>query len=380
MSQRITLAFVALLVVACLGSTGLAWMLYRDGQLLNQESRAINQAILTRLTMLEASSAEQPQEQAPLSLEWAKLRIRLVQEKKGGAPAAGFTALLQGNAINPAQELELKEKSDETGLIDFGPVRPGAYALAVVSPWKQLHHYSRINQQGRSSLVLQPGKTTEIEIVCPSQALKMAEVAFAIDWPEEVAKKTPLLFCHFAVRLRDIKYDFHGAPWYLSSREFHVMLTPEGKVIEKYSMLPMLEQTSQPRSEVKFASGRGPIQVPNFLSETFLYDSTREGSFSLYLEEVLASQPTIRTDIRHYRLKAVSLFLPTDDAEVPEGKRAYQVSLLKIRGRPSPIHVPFEAIPGELNTWHIKLPEILVEETPEKPKSVGYLPESGRQR
>ena len=385
MSQRITLAFVTLLVVACLSSTGLAWMLYRDGQLLNQESRAINQAILARLTTLEAPSDEQPQEDAPLSLEWAKLQIRLVQEKKGGQPAAGFTARLGGNPINPAQELQLMEESDEEGLIKFGPVRPGAYWLGVTSPWG--HMYMHDGQ--KSSLVLLPGKTTEIEILCPSRSADASEVAFRIDWPEEIADKKPLLLCSFSVQPRHTAYNFDADRWRLTMRDFEVTLNREGKVLENYSRLPVLQGTSQPwdsmlrapmpQQPMSWSTNEGNVYADFYADQIILSPSNSPaGPRVFFVAMNLDPRATIQTDVRHYQLSSMGVFLLDDYDEVPQGQRAYKLKLVNLSDEPG--KPTFQAIPGELNTWHIKLPEILMDETSEKPKSVGYLPESSRQR
>lgn len=393
MSQRITMS---LLVVALLLATGAMGMFYQEGRSLRAQSESLlarteelAHTLQAKLATLEVSNDEQAQEETPLSLEWTKLQIRLVQEKKGGHPAAGFTAILTGSPINPAEKLALWEESGEEGLIQFGPIRPGGYRLSVISPWGNYHDHVLQNQ---SSLVLLPGRTTELEIVCPSKAEETAEIAFRIDWPEEIAEKTPLLFCRFTAPALDESFDIDGAyggRWWLTERDFDVTLNREGKVLENYSRLPMLNWPSQPRPEVTARTRDGGslrfgqlVSAHSFRgSERLSIGGVRAGPLHLHaggtvaetiefvVETDLASRATIRTDVRRYSLNYCLLLFPADQEEIPGGGRAYNAYHVKpVTPSEEVGFQSFEAVPGELNTWQIRLPEIVMTEVPEQPE------------
>jgi len=404
MSQRITMS---LLVVALLLATGAMGMFYQEGRSLRAQSESLlarteelAHTLQAKLATLEVSNDEEPhEEETPLSLEWAKLQIRLVQEKKGGPPAAGFTARLQGNPINPTQELTLTEESDEEGLIKFGPIRPGGYQLNVMSPWGHSHSHVQENiraSESPSLLVLLPGRTTEIEIACPSGLPEIAEIAFKVDWPEEIAKKKPLLFCYFSVARSHANLDLDGGQWRLPQRNFEVTLNSEGKVLERHSRLPVLPGISlhrpEPRRKTKHGSlrdrfsissvGSGP-GVPRLLIGGVQAGAIGAGGGSVGPIEFvvvtdLPARPTIRTVVGGYELYNRFLFLPSKEQEGAERQLSYNVYPVK-SVTPTDVRVfqSFEAVPGELNTWQIKLPEIVLTEVPEKPDQDGVKPARG---
>ena len=171
MRERIVLAFAAVLTVVCLGALGLGWVALQD-------VRRSNEALLEKLSSLKlaAEPAAAPSERCSFSLE-------LVKAGKGDKPAEGFAAELASDPSNPGERVVLTGKSDAQGKVAFASFPPGKYDLIVRSPWGCEHH--------REFLLL-PGLSPVEKIVCPEPP-PTAELSFAMDMPEDIRKRRPLV-------------------------------------------------------------------------------------------------------------------------------------------------------------------------------------------
>ncbi|MGQ0637184.1 MAG: hypothetical protein ACT4QC_21455, partial [Planctomycetaceae bacterium] len=194
MSQRITLLVVSATAAACLFASTLAWLAFREG-------REVNAAILARLESLGHAAGES---ESSTSLDWNPVRVKLVLDKPGGVPAAGYKASLQGKvygadaATGPLQLLD--ELTGATGEIDFGLIRFGVYSLVVSTPWGE-HH--------TTTLGVRPGRAAFQEVVCPSNAPTMAEVSVSVDWPADLRDRDLFVVAVF----EPVKRAVAGGTW-----------------------------------------------------------------------------------------------------------------------------------------------------------------------
>jgi hypothetical protein len=212
MSQRVNLVFSSLMTVACLGALGLMTLMLRD-------SREVNAAILEKLAALTAPHpAPQPAqsvEATPQSMDWVRSKFKLVLGEKGGPAAAGFKVQLQG--VMGASVYGDSEKNGQTilgvveeitgadGVVDLGLFRFGTYQLTVTSPW---------GENTSRQIGLRPGQDPVREIVCPAAAPEDVDVAFSVNWPEDLKEKELWLLCNFFVATRRVGSD----TWFLNSR------------------------------------------------------------------------------------------------------------------------------------------------------------------
>lgn len=310
MRERITLVLMGLAVAACFAAIGLAWMAF-------QEIRESNQTFLAKLDGLNIKAAES---KGPS--EWTKLSVGLVKGRKGGKPAEGFTVGLSGNAINPSERVELSEVADQQGLLTFSPIRPGKYHLYVQSPWG--HQYYR-------ELALLPGGPHFEEIVCPAGKPSMADVSFAVEWPDEFQDRKLLL--HGAFGPEDHAVEVDGYKWMVRT-EFVVTLKSDGQILSDYSSLPRVKPIFGPREQ-----GISLFQLDTRLP---------------YAESDVTIQARLRSEARQYQLYWYTVLAPAKDSG-PDAKQVYQVVARESfeEGKP-PV---FQAHSDRANTWSIELSE-----------------------
>jgi hypothetical protein len=204
MSQRVSLTLSSLMTVACLGALGLMTVMLRD-------SREVNAAILERLQALAipqpvpAPAPVQPSADTLKSMDWVRPKFKLVLGARGGPAAVGYRVQLQagqGGAVLGETEKNgiiypgtVEETTGTDGLVDLGLFRFGAYHLTVTAPWGE----STARQIG-----LRPGQEPIREIVCPVAAPEQADVAFRIEWPDDLKEMNLRLVCNFATGTRRI--------------------------------------------------------------------------------------------------------------------------------------------------------------------------------
>ncbi|MHC4181002.1 MAG: hypothetical protein ACYSWU_26180 [Planctomycetota bacterium] len=310
MRERITLVLMGLAVAACFAAIGLAWMAF-------QEIRESNQTLLAKLNGLKVKAVES---KGPS--EWTELSVGLIKGRKGGGPAEGFTVGLSGNAINPSERVELSEVADQQGLATFSPIRPGKFHLYVQSPWG--HEYYR-------ELVLLPGGPHFEEIVCPAGKPSMADVSFAVEWPDELQDRKLLLHGAFGPEGDAIEVD--GYKWMVST-EFVVTLKSDGQILSDYSSLPRVRRIFRPPEQ-----GISLFQLDTRLP---------------YAESDVTIQARLRSEARPYQLYWYTVLALAKNSG-PDAKQVYQVVARETfeEGK-RPV---FQAHSDRANTWNIVLSE-----------------------
>src|SRR5262245_9035359 len=136
MSQRVSLVLSSLMTVACLGALALMGLMLRDSRLATQalleQNQAANAALLEKLAALAARPATPaPAAEPAKSMEWNSVKIRLVKDVAGCAPAPGYTVVLRGHLLDTAKEIDIRRTTDSEGVADLGLVRPGQHQLNI---------------------------------------------------------------------------------------------------------------------------------------------------------------------------------------------------------------------------------------------------------
>lgn len=204
LSQRVNLVLSSLMTVACLGALGLMTVMLRD-------SREVNAAILERLQAIALPQPApapvivpaQPAVDTPKSMDWVRPKFKLVLGEKGGPPATGFKVQLQagqGGVVLGETEKNgiiytgmVEETTGADGIVDLGLFRFGSYSLTVTAPWGET--------TGRQ-IGLRPGQEQIREIVCPVAAPEQADVAFSVNWPDDLKDMDLQLICNFMAGTR----------------------------------------------------------------------------------------------------------------------------------------------------------------------------------
>ena len=192
MSQRVLIAALVVMALACVGSTGLTWMLVEQSRQASQalvdqleqsrkanqeflkESRAADAAVIEKLIAL-ATPAGGRESASANSMEWNPVKIRLVKDEAGGPPAVGYEVSLSGNLLDAAKQNSITRKTDADGVADLGVVRPGQHSLIIGTPW---------HEHRQSGVTVLPGQSLTEDVVCPGADRAEVPVSFAIEWPE----------------------------------------------------------------------------------------------------------------------------------------------------------------------------------------------------
>lgn len=337
MSQRITMIMSCVMAVACLAALALGWNVVA-------ESRQVNLAILDKLNAFQAPAPE------PKSLEWNRVRVKLVEGKPGGKPAAGFRVSLQGNIWGEPGEIQIGSSEKTTGadgLADLGLVRPGHYTLVIGSPWREYN--------SRRVTVL-PGSSHVWEIVGPAGPRnKEVPIAVSVDWPDDLRDKDLWL----VGRIRDLGRQVGGQTWGVSSGALWTLLVRGDK--ESFSYLGMYD-TDRWMGSV----GVGDT-IPDFTQPV--------DTLTIRPPVAVQFQPEPLWPQSRYQLEQIVVVRgPGSDEATIKPKLNAVGSHGLVRAGLWGFNGPglgsnwesnqapkFQAEPGELNHWTITLPEELLE-------------------
>ena len=232
MSQRLMLAAMVVVVLVSVGSMGLTWFVVAQAGQVNQalleQNRSANEALLAKLAALN-NAGENPGK----SMEWNSLKVRLVFEKPGGAPAADVRMALQGHILAAGSATAMARATDGDGIADFGLVRPGQYGvLHFQMPWGESIEgcqpgLGMVLGFGGQSVTVLPGEPQTLEIVCPSKPQE-TEIGIAVDWPNDLASQRLWLVCDLIRSPREVG----GQTWSPSDEDApqYVVVDPSGQL------------------------------------------------------------------------------------------------------------------------------------------------------
>ncbi|QDT29072.1 DUF1700 domain-containing protein [Gimesia panareensis] len=174
MSQRILTGMSVVMAACCIAVVGIAWSMM-------QESRAFN------LQMLEQFKQAQERSAGETSGDLHLIQFQLVRDGSQDQPAVGFAGALAKYEGNNAI-FTVEAVSDEKGLLDFGKLPWGEYALNLKAPWGEAPSPVQITTV--------PGRKYEQTIVCPAHAPQQVEVELQVNWKDRPEDEVYLL-CDF---------------------------------------------------------------------------------------------------------------------------------------------------------------------------------------
>lgn len=220
MSQRWNLALSSIMACACLASLAVVIVMTRDNRELNhlllEQSRAANAALLAELSARRESPTVTP----ATSLEWNPVKLRLVQSRRGGAPAAGFKVGLIGNLLDSAKQMSLTRETGPDGVADFGLVRPGEHNLAISSPWGEAFL--------EMPFVVLPGNPIDRELPCPPSPDEPGTISCVVNLPPALRERNVWLL----VEATQARTKCDGTLWFhpAASARQYFLISPDGRL------------------------------------------------------------------------------------------------------------------------------------------------------
>jgi len=209
MIQRLTIIVTCVVAVACLAACLLMWRAL-------EQTRATSRAMMATLKELSAKVAASQQAPSPYG-DWVPFKVQLVLDDGKGSPAVGFDVDLRQKKTPRGASYGETQRSDESGVCDFGFQRWGPYRLRVRTPWGEVTGYD---------LFLRPkqreGAYVE-KIVCPTEPTE-ADVKLEAQWPEGAEAKQYWILCDFLRKPREVA----GRSWEFLSDRHTFWISPDG--------------------------------------------------------------------------------------------------------------------------------------------------------
>lgn len=367
MSQRVNLALSSLMTVACLGALGLMTVMLRD-------SREVNAAILERLQALAipqpAPAPVQPAVDTSRSMDWVPAKFKLVLDAEGNPPAVGFKVHMQSfgkdvligesviNGSVVSGQLETTTGSD--GIADLGLCRFGSYSLTINSPWGE-----KLSRQ----FSLRPSLENVREIKCPATAPEQVDVTFSVDWPDGLKDKDLWLVCSFNSGNRRIGPESWsmGIPGYASYPIMNNASVRDMLIINSHGATAIQKVASQQSGQEGMGMGVARPTVLWFDPEAPTQFSEKQQLPAL--RNVLATVCVIRSRVEQVDEGCPVLASISGGwgmGGMGGGMTGGGMGMMNVadkgpptgtQGENSLAFLSFEAKPGHVNLWSIRLPE-----------------------
>ncbi len=311
MSQRIMLAAIVLLAAACIAACVFAWLSL-------QCSQQFNQQMLAELKAMASRPAE-----ARIPSDLATATIRLAEGSEDGKPVLDARVSVDGYPFKESGRETLRASTNSDGVVTFGPVRPGRYRLDVetAAGWS-----------GDRDLLLFGGRDREELVLCPAGASitpPEADVAFALEQVGQFKDGALLLRCSFLSQPFWMKIE--DGVWVIDGPE--VVLTGTAHVVAN--------------CEYKPSGFTRPRRAPELI----------------FRDDDPAVEPQVRWPARQYRLSSIQVFAVSKTRRSSSRRVFTECAKHEYVDRQGPL---FEACPGQLNTWHIELPDELLAQVREE--------------
>lgn len=183
MLQKFATALAAAAAAAAIAACVMLWIAVDSGrravadaieaQRLDREQNAkANAALLAKLESL-AANANKP----PRTMEWNPLKFQLLLGDKGAEPAVGYRVAVRGSLYGAKQMTGMEKRSNKSGIVDFGAVRPGEYEVNLRTPW----HFS-LNRH----IVVSPGQDKVVTLRCPRERVVETRVKMQVELPKDL--------------------------------------------------------------------------------------------------------------------------------------------------------------------------------------------------
>ena len=331
MSQRIMTGVSLIMAVCCIAVVGLAWILVKDGQGVNQSMIAQLAAIADRpqtdstvVASLQRTNEEMVRELKNISVrqqsglatemsvvdgasskseEMKQISFQLVQDNRDKKPAVGFTGKLIKMG---ADTYSLDVTSDEQGILDFGRLPWANYYLRLSSPWGESHYQLHVN--------VVPGRDFSETIVCPAAPPKDIPVQFQVNWPDKLKSEDWVLLC-----------DFRASH---TSSNLHLDLIGDVIGDEEHRDPFEITQVIQNENWIYRQSIQKGVYLVTNENKVIPCPLSAKGRFVDFEFESLAEQSSINMKVGKYDLPAIYLFHKDDFKQLAKLNLAKSYSVL----------------------------------------------------
>lgn len=372
MSQRMMTGFSAVMAVCSIAVVAIAWMLMKESQSVNQKMLAQLALFAERSQQFDTVKKDQTKQNQfePLN----QISFQLVQEKKDGKPAVGFTGKLTkgGKQIDT---FTVEAVSDQSGKLDFGKLPWGKYDLNLSSPWGESYHHS--------DLTVLPGRDFASQsIVCPASPPEETSVQFQITWTDKFKSEDWYLLCDFRnlfieegvgeFRLESTR-SFQDDHWLNVQKQFQnsrgvYLINKKNQVVsvprsELGRFRYMKEDTLIEKPSIKLLEGEYALPVIYLVQKDqlkkiwqYLNSAHSVEVLNHNRSELLSYHPFSRSQFngsKSYVDTTTTCLFPFDVDNLK-----FDTILRKARGIQFPHQLKFSALKSQDNVWEIKLPEM----------------------
>lgn len=276
MSQRLMLGFAGVMAAGCISMGFVSWRVSEQSaqamQSMAEEGRAMNVALLEQFERMRTESEHDR------SLDWIRVKVRLVQEKTATTPtpvpASGLKVHIDDGVGNRTVTFEQERLSTAAPEIDFGLFAPGRYRLTVSAPCGDFLRQDLFVRAGESPVV----KT----IVCPTEPVE-GDVAIDVEWPDDLLNKPIGLFCFVYSNEQQI----NGEKWLTGNyaKAKSVLVTATGELIQggngyvdasEGAKLAVLHDPRLPNAVIPFRGREIKFEVAGAVLMDYLTSETAE--------------------------------------------------------------------------------------------------------
>ncbi len=329
MAQRVLIATCLVVTLASVSLVGMIWQQSSAAQrnaagaaaaasqamsLQNEKAQATQQEMLKQMREMSESIRN------TRSLDWNPVTFQLTEDTPDGPPAVGASIALDelvtgsgGAGMGQAASKPGWHITDGTGRADFGVVHPGDYTFRVFRDWDQQY----LTAAGK--LRIEPGSQVNTRIVCPKAPLERARVRVGTAWPANLEKENLALYASF--ELMPMQRD--GRPWTLCD------IVPTGPKNEgRFPMSPLQHWLSH--RTVLRGPASSMAQVLPHRTPIYWALNVRPGGIladirSVDLRDMREPAEAMEWEKGTYELKGVVVLRPTKAAGEIATRRRFEV-------------------------------------------------------
>jgi tetratricopeptide (TPR) repeat protein len=228
MSQRIMLASSLVMTVACVVMGAIVWRVADQSAQASlaavEQGRETNQALLAALSQLLPKQDKKPDNKAITApapeppQPRGELRVRVVQDHPGGAPAAGLHVNFFSRSRNGFIDAG---ETDANGEFIRRALSPGSYYVYVTA--------ARGESACSRDIAVDAGQAGEpTEIVWPAETFRELSVALDVDWPAEWRSENAGLLIEVTNSQREVA----GTLWNTDKFDGRYIVTTDGIVLK----------------------------------------------------------------------------------------------------------------------------------------------------
>jgi hypothetical protein len=169
MVQKLTTAVAIVISICCLAAVVLLWRATEDG-------RHATALLVDKIADIQSSKSP-----VPISVsEWGHVRVLLLSGSESGPRVKGISVELSGNLYSSGANVTATEKTDASGIADFGVVRVGETMINVQMPWQEFCSLQ---------VIVKPGDEIVKRIICPERPPVSSHITPILEVPADLQER-----------------------------------------------------------------------------------------------------------------------------------------------------------------------------------------------